>query len=124
MKNLFQCVACPAVYGLKEHLWHHLVADHLLPNSQAMGCPWSDCSMMLNTGSALVVSIVLQIVVNFENILQSSKLILMKFDMLRHVGLMNHILQLIQSICRRDSLSSNKFNKIYKKEERRSETPI
>ena len=71
-----------------------------------------------------MVSIVLQIVVNFENILQSSKLILMKFDMLRHVGLMNHILQLIQSICKRDSLSSNKLKKIYKKEERRSETPF
>ncbi|XP_076441840.1 uncharacterized protein LOC143280934 isoform X2 [Babylonia areolata] len=47
-----ECVSCSAVYGLKEHLWHHLVADHLLPNTPSVRCPWSDCSVMLDTHSA------------------------------------------------------------------------
>ncbi|KAL8605920.1 hypothetical protein ACOMHN_065016 [Nucella lapillus] len=49
-----ECLSCTAVYGLKDHLWHHLVADHLPPNTQATRCPWAHCSTMLDTCSAPV----------------------------------------------------------------------
>ncbi|KAK7464533.1 hypothetical protein BaRGS_00037925 [Batillaria attramentaria] len=47
------CSSCTMVFGLKEHLLYHLVADHLLPNTHSLHCPWLGCSKKLNTSSAL-----------------------------------------------------------------------
>ena len=44
-----QCDGCKLQFGLQEHLIHHVMSDHLLPNSRMLQCPWSGCSEWLST---------------------------------------------------------------------------
>lgn len=47
------CKSCGLVYGLKDHLWHHMVADHLMGSPAVVCCPWNNCDVILDTASAL-----------------------------------------------------------------------
>ncbi|XP_046578949.1 zinc finger protein 106-like isoform X2 [Haliotis rubra] len=35
---------CQYVFGVREHLLHHLLTDHVLPNNKLARCMWKDCT--------------------------------------------------------------------------------
>ncbi|XP_041352444.1 uncharacterized protein LOC121370955 [Gigantopelta aegis] len=40
---------CKYVFGLRDHLLHHIITDHTLPNTKMMRCPWKDCPRWIST---------------------------------------------------------------------------
>ncbi|XP_033734070.1 zinc finger protein 106-like isoform X2 [Pecten maximus] len=44
-----QCGDCSYMFGLKSHLLHHMVSDHLTQNSRLFSCPWTGCTNRLST---------------------------------------------------------------------------
>ncbi|XP_071078853.1 zinc finger protein 106-like isoform X1 [Haliotis cracherodii] len=36
--------SCQYVFGVREHLLHHLLTDHVLPNNKLARCMWKDCT--------------------------------------------------------------------------------
>ncbi|XP_060068448.1 uncharacterized protein LOC132548599 [Ylistrum balloti] len=47
--NRCQCGDCSYSFGLKGHLFHHMVSDHLSLNSRLFNCPWKGCTNRLST---------------------------------------------------------------------------
>ena len=52
-----QCDGCKLDFGIKDHLLHHVLTDHLLPNSRMLQCPWTGCSQWLSTADGSQVCI-------------------------------------------------------------------
>ncbi|OWF46424.1 Zinc finger protein 106 [Mizuhopecten yessoensis] len=44
-----RCGDCSYLFGLKGHLYHHMLSDHLARNSRLFNCPWKGCTNRLST---------------------------------------------------------------------------
>uniref|UniRef100_A0A1A8GLN8 Zinc finger protein 106 homolog n=1 Tax=Nothobranchius korthausae TaxID=1143690 RepID=A0A1A8GLN8_9TELE len=45
--------SCSLIFGVPEHLLHHLVTDHSNPNLQTVKCRWKDCNAFFATQQAV-----------------------------------------------------------------------
>uniref|UniRef100_A0A1A7YI63 Zinc finger protein 106 homolog n=1 Tax=Iconisemion striatum TaxID=60296 RepID=A0A1A7YI63_9TELE len=45
--------SCSLIFGVPEHLLHHLVTDHSNPNLQMVKCRWKDCNAFFATQQAV-----------------------------------------------------------------------
>ncbi|XP_050404539.1 zinc finger protein 106 isoform X1 [Patella vulgata] len=44
-----QCDNCTHIFGVKDHLLHHVLTDHLTPNSFMTKCTWRGCKQWFST---------------------------------------------------------------------------